>query len=133
MKKTSWITSTVTLATLLLVTGTVFAAETVKGQENAILTDAPDVPPPITRTYATKMIVNLEVVEKKMRMADGVEYVFWTYGGKVPGKFIRIREGDEVEFHLNNHPSSKVPHNIDLHAVTGQGGGDPTCFFHDFS
>lgn len=105
-----------------------FAAEAVKGQENAILTDAPDVPPPITRTYATKVIVNLEVIEKKMRMADGVEYVFWTYGGKVPGKFIRIREGDEVEFHLNNHPSSKVPHNIDLHAVTGQGGGAGASF-----
>lgn len=105
-----------------------FAAEAVKGQEEAILTDAPDVPPPITRTYATKVIVNLEVIEKKMRMADGVEYVFWTYGGKVPGKFIRIREGDEVEFHLNNHPSSKVPHNIDLHAVTGQGGGAGASF-----
>lgn len=105
-----------------------FAAEAIKGQENAILTDAPDVPPPITRNYATKVIVNLEVIEKTMRMADGVEYVFWTYGGKVPGKFIRVREGDEVEFHLNNHPSSKVPHNIDLHAVTGQGGGAGASF-----
>ena len=31
-----------------------------------------------------------------------------------------------VEFHLNNHPSSKLPHNIDLHAVTGPGGGAST-------
>src|SRR5690606_36932594 len=30
---------------------------------------------------------------------------------------------DLVEFHLGNHPTSKVPHNIDLHAVSGQGGG----------
>jgi nitrite reductase (NO-forming) len=116
------------IALLLASTPLTFAAEAVKGEEHAILTDAPDVPPPITRTYATKVIVNLEVIEKKMRMADGVEYVFWTYGGKVPGKFIRIREGDEVEFHLNNHPSSKVPHNIDLHAVTGQGGGAGASF-----
>jgi nitrite reductase (NO-forming) len=36
---------------------------------------------------------------------------------------LRVRAGDEVEFHLNNHPSSKMPHNIDLHAVTGPGGG----------
>lgn len=105
-----------------------YAAEAVKGQEEAILTDAPNVPPPITRTHATKVIVNLEVKEGKMRMADGVEYSFWTYGGKVPGKFIRVREGDDVEFHLNNHPSSKVPHNIDLHAVTGQGGGAGASF-----
>jgi nitrite reductase (NO-forming) len=52
-----------------------------------------------------------------------VDYTFWTFGGSVPGKFIRVREGDEVEFNLNNHPSSTMPHNIDLHAVTGPGGG----------
>ncbi len=100
----------------------------IKGQEEAILTDAPNVPPAITRTHATKVIVNLEVKEVKKRMADGVEYVFWTYGGSVPGKFIRVREGDVVEFNLQNHPSSKVPHNIDLHAVTGQGGGAGASF-----
>src|SRR5262245_20315200 len=35
----------------------------IEGQEIAILTDAPNVPPPITRTHATKVIVNLEVIE----------------------------------------------------------------------
>ncbi|HSJ32178.1 MAG TPA: copper-containing nitrite reductase, partial [Longimicrobiales bacterium] len=44
-------------------------------------------------------------------------------GGTVPGSFIRVREGDHVEFKLVNHPTSEVPHNIDLHAVTGPGGG----------
>ncbi len=97
--------------------------EKIVGQENAVLTDAPNVPPPISRKHATKVIVNLEVKEVQGRLADGVQYTFWTYGGKVPGKFIRIREGDLVEFHLNNHPDNKMPHNIDLHAVTGQGGG----------
>ena len=52
-----------------------------------------------------------------------MKYTFWTFGGKVPGKFIRIREGDLVEFHLDNHPGNKMPHNIDLHAVIGPGGG----------
>ncbi len=97
--------------------------EPVTGQETAVLTDAPAVPPPITRTNTTKVVVHLEVKEVKGRLADGVEYTFWTFGGKVPGKFIRIREGDEVEFHLDSHPDNKMPHNIDLHAVTGQGGG----------
>jgi nitrite reductase (NO-forming) len=46
----------------------------------------------------------------------------------VPGKFIRIRQGDTVEFHLRNHPDSKMPHNIDLHAVTGPGGGATSSF-----
>ena len=92
-------------------------------QEAAILTDAPSVPPPITRSNVAKIIIHLEVKEIQGRLADGVQYTFWTFGGKVPGKFIRIREGDFVEFHLDNHPSNKMPHNIDLHAVTGQGGG----------
>jgi len=95
----------------------------ISGQEIAILTDAPAVPPRITRKHAAKVIVNLEVKEIEGRLADGVSYTFWTFGSKVPGKFIRIREGDEVEFHLNNHPDNKMPHNIDLHAVTGPGGG----------
>ena len=101
----------------------VSALPPIQGQEKAVLTFAPNVPPPITRKHATKVIVELETLEVTSRLADGVEYTFWTFGGQVPGKFIRIREGDLVEFHLNNHPSSKMPHNIDLHAVTGQGGG----------
>ena len=100
----------------------------VQGTEQAVLTDAPLVPPPITRRTATKVVVKLEVSEVVKRLADGVDYTFWTFGGSVPGKFIRIREGDEVEFNLSNNPSSKMPHNIDLHAVTGPGGGAASSF-----
>jgi nitrite reductase (NO-forming) len=98
------------------------------GQEIAVVTQAPHVPPAIQRRHATKMVVTLEVREIVKRLADGVEYQFWTFGGEVPGSFIRVREGDLVEFHLNNHPSSKMPHNIDLHAVTGPGGGATSSF-----
>ncbi len=98
------------------------------GEEKAVLTAAPNVPPPIKRKHATKVVVNLEVREVVKRMADGVDYLFWTFGGEVPGLFIRVREGDLVEFHLGNHPSSKMPHNIDLHAVTGPGGGAASSF-----
>src|SRR5512141_469937 len=101
-------------------------SDQIVGQETAILTDAPNVPPAITRDHATKVIVNLEVIEKKMRLADGVEYTMWTFGGSVPGKFIRVREGDLVEMHLTNSASSTMPHNIDIHAVTGPGGGAKT-------
>jgi nitrite reductase (NO-forming) len=103
-------------------------AEAVTGQEDAVLTNPPNVPPPITRTHATRIVVRLEVREVVKRIADGVDYTFWTFGGTVPGSFIRVREGDEVEFHLANHPSSKMPHNIDLHAVTGPGGGAAASF-----
>lgn len=102
--------------------------EKIVGEEVAQLTSPPMVPPPITRKNATKVVVNLEIIEKEMRMADGVTYTFWTYGGTVPGSFIRVREGDFVEFHLKNHPDNKLPHNIDLHSVTGQGGGAAASF-----
>ena len=78
----------------------------IRSEEVAVLTDPPNVPPPITRKHPAKVVVKLEVIEKVMRMSDGVDYTFWTFGGCVPGKFIRVRQGDFVEFHLMNHPSS---------------------------
>ena len=69
------------------------------------------------------MIVNLDIIEKPMRLADSVDYAMWTFGGTVPGSFIRVREGDLVELHLKSAANSTMPHNIDLHAVTGPGGG----------
>jgi nitrite reductase (NO-forming) len=95
----------------------------IRGEEVATTTAAPSVPARITRNYATKVVVNIDVVEKTMRLADGVEYNFWTFGGTVPGNFIRVREGDLVELHLKNEATSMMPHNIDLHSVTGPGGG----------
>ena len=86
--------------------------EKIVGEEKAILTDPPMVPPAITRDHATKVIVELEVIEKEMEIMEGVKYMFWTFGGTVPGKFIRVREGDLVEFHLKNNPGSKMPHNM---------------------
>ncbi|MFZ6746747.1 copper-containing nitrite reductase [Undibacterium sp. JH2W] len=95
---------------------------------HAVLTSPPFVPPPIKRNHPAKVIVELEVVEKEMAISEGVKYMFWTFGGTVPGSFIRVRQGDTVEFHLKNHPSSKMPHNIDLHGVTGPGGGASSSF-----
>lgn len=100
----------------------------VYGESEAELTAPPMVPRPVGKRAATKLIVNMEVVEKEMEMTDGVSYVYWTFDGTVPGSFIRTRVGDEFEFHLKNHPDSKLPHNIDLHAVTGPGGGAKSSF-----
>ena len=98
-----------------------------RGKLEAKTTFAPEVPPPVDRGPA-HVVVKIETSEVKARLADGVEYVFWTFGGRVPGPFVRIREGDHVEFHLSNRPDSKMPHNIDLHAVTGPGGGAAASF-----
>jgi nitrite reductase (NO-forming) len=95
---------------------------------NAVLTSPPNVPPPTNRHKPAKVIVRLEVIEKEMPIADGTTYTFWTFGGTVPGSFIRVRQGDTVEFHLENNPNNKMPHNIDLHGVTGPGGGAASSF-----
>jgi nitrite reductase (NO-forming) len=95
---------------------------------HAVLTSPPHVPPPVNRDHPAKVVVELEVVEKEMPISEGVSYTFWTFGGTVPGSFIRVRQGDTVEFHLKNAPDSKMPHNIDLHGVTGPGGGAASSF-----
>src|SRR5690554_2168937 len=94
----------------------------------AELTAPPFVPKSTADRAATKLIVHMEILEETGQMADGVDYVYWTFGGTVPGSFIRTKVGDEVEFHLKNHPDNKLPHNIDLHAVTGPGGGAVSSF-----
>ncbi|MEO8018833.1 MAG: copper-containing nitrite reductase [Pseudomonadota bacterium] len=94
----------------------------------AVLTSPPQVPPATGRHQPAKVIVELEVREVEKEISPGVKYTFWTFGGTVPGSFIRVRQGDTVEFHLRNHPDSKMPHNIDLHGVTGPGGGAASSF-----
>jgi len=94
----------------------------------AVLTSPPLVPPPTGRHAPAKVIVELEVRELEREIAEGVKYTFWTFGGTTPGSFIRVRQGDTVEFHLKNHPDNKMPHNIDLHGVTGPGGGAASSF-----
>lgn len=95
---------------------------------DAVTTHAPEVPPAIDRDYPAKVRVKMETVEKTMKMDDGVEYHYWTFDGDVPGRMIRVREGDTVEVEFSNNPSSTVPHNVDFHAATGQGGGAAATF-----
>ena len=105
-------------------TSTLSPADTkVNGEMIAELTAPPFVPKPVGNRPAKKLIVKMEIKEQEGEMTNGVKYVYWTFGGSVPGSFIRTRVGDEVEFTLSNHPDNKLPHNIDLHAVTGPGGG----------
>lgn len=100
----------------------------VSGTMDAELTSPPFVPAPIGDRPAKKLIVKLEILEMEGEISNGVKYNYWTFGGSVPGSFIRTRVGDEVEFTLSNHPDNKLPHNIDLHAVTGPGGGAESSF-----
>lgn len=100
----------------------------VDGKILADLTSPPNVPASVGNRSAKTVVVELEILEKEGVMTNGVKYIYWTFGGTVPGSFIRVRVGDEVEFHLRNHPDNHLPHNIDLHAVHGPGGGAVSSF-----
>ena len=95
---------------------------------DAVMTHAPEVPPPVNRDHAALVKVKMETIEKTMKMADGVDYTYWTFNGDVPGQMIRVREGDTVEVEFSNNPNSTVPHNVDFHASNGPGGGAAATF-----
>lgn len=96
-------------------------------EEKAVLTYAPQTPPAIARRAPAVVKVELETIEKEGILMEGFDegtkYRFWTFNGHVPGPFIRVREGDTLDLTISNPVESTMAHNIDLHAVTGPGGG----------
>lgn len=84
---------------------------------------ADDLPLPLERKENKTVEINLEAKEVVAELAEGVEYLFFTYNGKIPGPFLRVREGDAVKIILNNPSTNTHIHSIDLHAATGPGGG----------
>jgi len=98
-------------------------AETVPADLPDISRPPDDLPKPINRTTPEEVHVELETVEVLGRLADGSSYTYWTFNGKVPGPFIRIRVGDTVVVTLKNAENSTMVHSVDFHAVTGPGGG----------
>jgi nitrite reductase (NO-forming) len=88
-----------------------------------IVRRATDLPAPLTATSPRHHIVNLETTEVIGQLEDGTSYTYWTYNGRVPGPFVRVRVGDTVEVNMTNDADSMMMHNVDFHAVTGPGGG----------
>ena len=69
--------------------------------------------------------VDIELVSQEIDgvLADGTTYTYWTFNGTVPGPMLRVMVGDTVNLTLKNDATSANAHSIDLHAVTGPGGG----------
>ncbi len=95
---------------------------------------APDMPPAIERTTPAIVDVAFEVVENVSTIDPNSGTEFETWGYRVvdgddsvvvgtPGPVIRARVGDVLRFTITNPADNQHPHNVDLHAVTGQGGG----------
>jgi len=82
-----------------------------------------DLPPPIGKREPQTVRVDLLAVEVEGRLAEGTTFGYWTFNGRVPGPFLRVRVGDTVDIHLKNSADSSMIHSVDFHAVTGPGGG----------
>lgn len=82
-----------------------------------------DLPPPLAKREPQTVRVDLLAVEVEGRLAEGTTFGYWTFNGKVPGPFIRVRVGDTVDIHLKNSADSSMIHSVDFHAATGPGGG----------
>jgi len=88
-----------------------------------IVRDPTDIPAPIGQREPQTVRIDLETIEIEGQLTDGTTYNYWTFNGKVPGPFFRVRLGDIVEVHLKNLLNSSMAHSVDFHAVTGPGGG----------
>jgi nitrite reductase (NO-forming) len=82
-----------------------------------------ELPPPIGERPPQTVRVDLATSEIEGRLADQTTFTFWTFNGRVPGPFIRVRVGDTIDIHLKNAAESAMIHSVDFHAATGPGGG----------
>jgi nitrite reductase (NO-forming) len=95
--------------------------------------DPTDVPPPIKRSNNKTVTVDLYAQEYIAEIEPGKLAWVWTFTdsddpedepGTIPGPMIRVMVGDTVVINLTNNLKGNVePHNIDLHAAMGPGGG----------
>jgi len=85
--------------------------------------DPTDLSAPLRGRLPQVVRVDLATIELKGQLADKTSYDFWTFNGKVPGPFVRVRVGDTVEVHMKNDPSSVMFHSVDFHGAIGPGGG----------
>nr|MCU0464444.1 multicopper oxidase domain-containing protein [Anaerolineae bacterium] len=89
----------------------------------SIIRNPADVPPPVGDREPQHFRIDMETVEVNGVLADGTTYHYMTFDGQIPGPMLRLRVDDTVDFYLHNRDDSMLPHSIDLHAVTGPGGG----------
>lgn len=87
--------------------------------------DPTEVPP----SPVGDVTIDLEAVEVLTEVVPGFKAWVWTFkdagnaSPTIPGPMIRVREGNYVTINLKNLIDNVEPHNIDLHAAMGPGGG----------
>ena len=93
-----------------------------------VTTFPPLVPPPSGRTTPARVVVEMTSTSATLPITPLLKYPAWTFDGRVPGSVSRCRVGDTLELRFTNKDVSGIGHNVDLHAVTGPGGGAPATY-----
>ncbi|MFB6073195.1 MAG: copper-containing nitrite reductase [Halobacterium sp.] len=105
------------------VTETLTSTTPNKTDVDRVAADPTDVPDPIDRSEPKTHDITLKVEEVTAEIEPGVTFDYMTFEGQVPGPMIRVRQGDTINFTLENLPDNNMQHNVDMHAVYGTGGG----------
>lgn len=88
-----------------------------------IAADPTNLPAPIARSTPKTHEIELVSSEVVSEIEDGMQFRYLTYGGQVPGPFIRVRQGDTIILTHRADPENVLLHNVDFHSVYGTGGG----------
>lgn len=70
--------------------------------------------PPLLGTGDT-VSVTLEAKDATVRIANGVDFMAWTFGGMVPAPILHVKQGQTVMVTFVNH--GMMAHSIDFHAA----------------
>lgn len=88
-----------------------------------IAADPLDVPDPVDWDDPRRHELEIQSEELVAEIEDGTTYDFMTFGGQIPGPFIRARRGDTIHLTFRNpEDRNSMVHNLDFHAVYGPGG-----------
>ena len=68
----------------------------------------------LAKTVHVKMVAKETTVEIDNK---GTKYPAWTFDGSIPGKVVRVKEGDVIDFELVNPKTNKESHSMDFHAA----------------
>lgn len=70
------------------------------------------------QTFAKTVEVTMTAKEVDVAIDNkGTKYPAWTFDGTIPGKLVRVTQGDTVDFTLINPSENKNSHAMDFHAA----------------
>jgi nitrite reductase (NO-forming) len=61
--------------------------------------------------------ITIVAKDATLLVAKDVPYAAWTFDGTVPGRALRVVEGDEIAFTLKIDPSATTAHSLDFHSA----------------